>query len=274
MFRFTFAAALLGAAPVASAAVFAVSSSSYTQGSGAAIAPYSNPATAVGAPDAITGEIGGFPNILNPFSPAYETDEIVGIGLGGQITLSFPLPIAISPTQREFGVISNIGLMDTFNPPGTNTNPAGTFNANPRVVDVAVSADGLDFRPAGRVTFGLPANYFTNAGGPYAPSAPASPVVADFGQPFLGTLSTFDGLDFAATIAAFNGSGGGTWIDLDPLAVGLSSFSHVRFSIPAGGIAGSDNYALIDAIVANNALVPEPGSAAVLALLWAARRRR
>ena len=27
-----------------------------------------------------------------------------------------------SASQREFGVISNIGLIDTFNPPGTNSN--------------------------------------------------------------------------------------------------------------------------------------------------------
>lgn len=261
-----------GTAPVASAAVFAASASGYVAGSG--VGAFTNPVTATGAPDALTGEGLGFPNILSPFSPAYEVDEIVGVGRGGSITVTFPVPVRDVPGP-DFGVISNVGLIDASFPDGTSTSPAGTFNPLPRVADVAVSADGTSFTPLGRFTFDTPANYFADASNPYLGAVPAGATPADFGRPFAGSLSSFSGLNWAQALTLLNGSGGGTWIDL--AASGLTDgVAAIRFSIPAGGIAGSDDRVFLDAVVAANAAVPEPSAVlpGLLALAGLRARRR
>jgi hypothetical protein len=262
---------LSAAAPLAPAAVFATSASGYVAGSG--VGGFTNPVSATGAPDALTGEGLGFPNILSPFSPAFEADEIVGVGRGGSITVTFPVPIRDVPGP-DFGVISNVGLIDASYPDGTNTNPAGTFNPLPRAADVEVSADGNNFTPLGRFTLDNPANYFADASNPYLGAVPAGATAADFGKPFGGSLASFNGLNWAQTLTLLNGSGGGTWFDLagSGLTGGVIA---IRFSIPTAGIAGSDDRIFLDAVVAANAAVPEPSWAlSGLAVLVGLRARR
>jgi hypothetical protein len=251
------------AAPL-QAAVFVSSVSDYT--AGALSTPRTNSAAAVGAP--ATVHAGG---VLSPFNPAYANEDIVGIGAGGQITLSFATPIFDVPGP-DVGVVTNIGLIDASFPSGTATNPAGTFNALPRVADVAVSSDGTTFLPVGRVTFENPANAFTNTPNPFDLEAPANPQPADFGKPFTGTLASFGGLSWTQSLALLNGSGGGTWIDVGP--AGLASLRFVRFSIPQAGIAGSDDRFFVDAVMASNAAIPEPATLSLLAFGVAALARR
>jgi hypothetical protein len=249
------------------ASQFASSVVSYDKGTYAG--GYSTAASALGSPDATTGT--DFPNILSPFSPAYNSNQLAGIGQGGQITLSFPQPVSVI-SGLEIGVIGNIGLADASYPSGQNLNPALTFNDLPRIADVEVSFDGTDYRGVGRVNFANPANYFLNAADPYLTAPPASPVMADFGKPFAGTLATFNGLNWSQTLAALDGSGGGTWIDAS--SSGLSSFQFVRFSIPAAGITGSDNQLFIDAVSVNNAAIPEPAVLGSLLPLATVLRRK
>lgn len=277
MFRFVLHSALAaGALASVSLAATPVSSvASYTAGSG--IVGYTNPLTAVGFPDPLTGEGFGFPNILSPFSPPFESDEIVGIGAGGQITLRFDQPLQIGD-GLEFGVFTNVGLQDANYPMGTNTSPATTFDAAPRVADVEISLDGVNFVPVTRRTFDVPTNYFSDAPNPYLTNV-AGLSMADFGANFAFGLNEFSGRTWDDCLALFHGTAGGNWINVDSVIpqLGGDRFQFVRLSIPAGGIAGSDNRLFIDAVFANdNALIPEPAGllvAAALAVLNGARRR-
>ncbi len=227
---------------------------------------YDNPLAALGSPDGLTGEThAGWPNVLSPFSPAYEVDEVVQIGDGGSLTLQLAaFAVPDGTPAPELGVITNVGLMDTDWPNGIPADPAVAFGADEAVV--SVSADGVQFvalnggRP---IRFDLPAVYYLDAG-PYDAS-PGS-VVADFGQPFTpaGGLSAFDGLaGYADVLAVFAGSGGGTWLDLDQS--GLAQVGYVRFDHPADG----DPFEVDAVVVADSAVgvpVPEPSAASLAAI--------
>lgn len=269
---------------IASAASFASGVVAYTPGEGAGI--YNNPAAALGAPSALTGENESATpsfgvNVLSPFSPAYQSDEIVRVGEGGSITLRLERYIHLG-AGAEFGLIENVSLIDPDYPSGTTTNPAVVFGADNALVEV--SHDGVNFvgLTGGAPTdtlFDMPAIYFNNAGA-FDIAEPASPVVADFGKPFspAGGVSVFDGKSsYAEVIAAFDGSAGGTWLDVS--ASGLESIGYIRFSVPDDGDDSTLNTLDIDAILTNSALlggvVPEPASAlAILAPAFVARRRR
>ncbi len=257
MFRIAFSAAL-SAGVAAHAAEFVSSVADYQPGTG--VGAFVNSSAAVGSPAPLTGQSIGFPNILSPFSPAFGSDEIVGIGLNGLLQLDFAVPVS-NVAGPDFGVITNLGLADISFPNGVNSNPASTFSA-PRQAEVAVSGDGTQFISLGLVTFDAPANYFANASNPFLSSTPSPAVLADFGKPFAGSLSTFDGLDWQQTLAALDGSGGGTWLDFS--ATGLPSIKSVRFSIGATAPVGTDGKLFVDAVVANNAAVPEPAAAGML----------
>lgn len=264
----------LPAAPL-QAEVWAVRVVDYTPGTGiqqqwGTGLSYDNPLAALGGPDGVTGETyAGWPNVLSPFSPAYEVDEIVQIGDGGSLTLQLAaFAIPDGTPAPELGVITNVGLMDTDWPNGVPANPAVAFGADEAIV--SVSADGVHFVAlnAGQpIRFELPAVYSFDAG-PYATSPGA--VVADFGQPFtpVGGLSAFDGLtSYADVLGVFAGSGGGTWLDLDQ--AGLAQVGYVRFDDPADG----DPFEIDAVVVAHSAVgapVPEPPAGLLLACAFAA----
>jgi len=129
------AAALIvsaGAATAVSAATFAGGVVSYDRGDGDTT--WSNPSAAVGGPDGVSGEnpsatnYFGFPNVLSPFSGAYQGDEIVEVGEGGQLTLRLAR-YAVVGTGKRLGVVTNVGLQDSSYPGGQNFNPAKAFGA-------------------------------------------------------------------------------------------------------------------------------------------------
>ncbi len=258
--------------------VWAVRVVDYTPGSGiqqqwGTGLMYSNPLAALNGPSGLTGETyAGWPNVLSPFSPAYEVDEAVQIGDGGSLTLqlaAFALPDG-TPAP-ELGVITNVGLMDSGWPNGIPAFPAVVFGADEAIV--SVSADGAHFVALNNgepIRFELPAVYYLDAG-PYDTSP--GTVVADFGKPFTpaGGLNAFNGLaSYSDVLAVFAGSGGGTWLDLDQ--AGLPQVGYVRFEDPADG----DPFEVDAVVVANSAVgaaVPEPpaGLLAVCAFAaWAA----
>src|SRR5690606_30324209 len=146
-----------------------------------------------------------------------ESTQMSGIGVGGSITFGFDAPISLTD-QREIGIFTNSSLFDSNYPNGSASTPARTLNqdfytARPSAkIEVATVAD--DFHDLGRFILDLPSNYFANATSPYQFPAPVSPVVADFGKPFDGSLDDFDGDDFASVLSNFNESAGGTWIDV------------------------------------------------------------
>jgi hypothetical protein len=224
--RAAFGVLLAGCPSLAFAGSYAAGVVSYTPGT--AGADFQTSAAALGAPDGISGEnpaasnYFGFPNVLSPFSPAYQGDEIVQIGEGGQLTLRLANYVNVGAGKR-LGVITNAGLIDsspTFN--GGNGPIASIYGGG--TARVKVSSDNQTWVDLGLVTFNIPNLFYVNAG-PYDSAVPASPQLADFGSPFEGTLASFGGKDFAGTVDAFKVaaggySGGGTWLDLS--GTGLS----------------------------------------------------
>ncbi len=251
---------------------------SYDPGTTAA-AGLTNPDSAKRLPSGIVGEDAGFDNVLSPFNPGFEADELVSIGEGGHLTIQLR-DFAVVGAGLELGVVANVGLADASFPTGQNFSPAFAFGLDSAVVEV--SEDGQTFvalNGGAPILFDLPSIFWLNAG-PFDTSKPAGAVGADFGLPFLGSgsLGTFDGLDYASTVAAFGGSGGGTWLDLS--GTGLSQVAYVRFSVADDGNAGTSLNFELDAVVvssaATGAAVPEPAlgfGLAALAVVWLRSRR-
>ncbi len=219
-----------------------------------------NSAAALGEPDGLTGENSGFgANVLSPFSPAFEADEIVRMrGEGAGITLRLS-NFAVDTAGPELGIISNVGLIDTDFPNGEAGDPAGTFSA-PRQAQVEVSEDGIDFISLGTVIFDLPADFYLDVTDPFSSTPGSTP--ADLGKPFIGSLSDFNGLTYAEMKTLLDGSIGGTWIDIGP--AGLSQVGYVRFTT----VADNDFDFVLDSLLVADAAtgepVPEPTTLALL----------
>lgn len=255
---------------------------SYTPGG--ADARFTTPLAALGAPDGISGENPaaanfGFANVLSPFSPAFQSDEIVQVGEGGQITLQLSNYLNVGAGNR-LGVISNVGLIDSNYPNGQNGATAGAFGGGS--AQVRVSKDGSNWTDLGTVNFNIPSLYYVNAG-PFDAAAPASPVLTDFGKPFEGSLASFDGKDYAGTVNAFKVasggySGGGKWLDLS--GTGLSQVGYVQFLVPDDGNPTTNaRFALDSVSIANDAVgaaLPEPVAGLLMIAVPAIflRRRR
>ena len=293
MFRATFAGALAGVSvlsfvSLSQAARFASQVVDYSPGDiGAA---FTDPSASLGEPGAIVGSGSGFDSILSPFNGHYESTEMSGIGLGGSITFGFDSPISLT-NGREFGVFTNASLFDTNYPNGNAASPARTLDLDfyfaRRSAKIEVATAPGDFHDLGRFILDLPTNFFANSTSPYQFPAPASPVMADFGQPFEGNLADFDGDDFASVLAELNGSAGGSWIDV-PGNLGLSSIQFIRFSEPKWWLAdGSLEDSVMSvfgtptsagvyfmALSANNASVPEPASLVGVGLVMFGMIRR
>ncbi|HEV8378681.1 MAG TPA: hypothetical protein VGP99_07510 [Tepidisphaeraceae bacterium] len=264
----------LACASAAHAASYASRVISYSPGTAGTL--WQNPSAALGAASVLTGEnpnasnYFGFPNILSPFSPAYQGDEIVQIGEGGQLTLGLS-NFALVGSGKEIGIFTNVGLIDADYPNGTNTNPATHFGGGS--ANVSVSADNINWVSLGSKTFTMPSFLFPNAS-PYLTSPPPVPFIADFGLPMPNPFSCFDGHDWTKTQNCFlvsNNvwSAGGDWIDL--ASSGLSQVGYIRFEIPSDGNPDTDLRLAIDTVAINNAAVgapvPEPASLLVLPLV-------
>ena len=272
----------LACATTAHAVSYASRVVSYSPGTAGPL--WQNPSAALGAASVLTGEnpaasnYFGFPNILSPFSPAYQGDEIVQIGEGGQLTLGLS-NFALVGAGKEIGIYTNVGLIDADYPNGTNTNPATRFGGGS--ANVSVSADNINWVSLGSKTFTMPSFIFPNAS-PYLTVPPPSAFFADFGLPMPSPFSCFDGKGWMQAQDCFLvspnvWSAGGDWLNL--ASSGLSQVGYIRFEIPSDGNPGTDLRLAIDTVAINNAAVgspvPEPASLLVLplvALLFGRRR--
>ena len=239
---------------------------------------FDNPDAVLGAPQGIVSNFGYFPdNVYSVFNPHDEASALTGIGAGGQLTLQLQNYVAVSPGAFEIGVWSSVGLLDTSYPNGQAGATASALSPAASAV-VSVSADGVHWvalNGGNPITFSLPGNYYANAG-PYDTAAPTNPVLSDFGKPFTGSLSDFNGEDYSQILGTLNGSAGGTWLDLD--STGLSEVGYIRFNGVAAGTELDLSTISINSDLAGTA-VPEPGSVALLGLgacglAWHFKRRR
>jgi hypothetical protein len=230
--------------------------------------PYNNPQMAIGMP-ALFSPAGQFSTVVSMFAPAYLPEHLTGIGEGGWLVVEFEEPITNAP-DHLFGVdlivFGNAGFVDTRYPDGQTDSLGTLFGLDP--MQVSVSADGQTFVPLGNFTEGLwPTQAYLDVG-PQSPTPGQS--LSDFTRPMDPALTQADfaDLSFAQAMALYDGSGGGTPIDIS--STGLSSVRFVRIDVPE--IPDGDIVVDIDAFAA----VPEPGTAAltILAGLGAAFRRK
>jgi hypothetical protein len=271
----------LACAGSAHAASYASRVVSYAPGTASSL--WQNPTAALGPASVLTGDnpaasnYFGFPNILSPFSPAYQGDEIVQIGEGGQLTFQLSNFVQVG-AGKEIGIYTNVGLIDADYPNGTNTNPATTFGGGS--ANVSVSADNINWVPLGSRTFGMPSFLFPNAS-PYLTSPPPSVFFADFGLPMPSPFSCFDGKGWMQAQNCFLvspnvWSAGGVWLDL--ASSGLPQVGYIRFEIPSDGDPNTDLRLALDTVAINNAAVgapvPEPASLILLVAPLLFLRRR
>jgi hypothetical protein len=255
------------AVSTASAVDFASGVVGYNPGTGFAVefsAPhlgFTNPATALGQPnpDSSFGPV-------TPFNPPFLRSEIVSVGTGGSLTVSFSTPIqnnGANPYGLDFIIYGNSGFADIDYPNGLTDGGPSMLN-NPGTTHVSVSPDGVHFyllNPT--LAPGVDTLFPTDSAG-------------TFGLPVNPALGPGD---FANRTAAeiqslYAGSAGGTGFDLawavdeNNLPVYLSSISQIRVDVLTGR-AEIDGFA---------AVIPEPATASLLCagvgILWLRRRVR
>lgn len=218
--------------------------------------PFTNPQTALGQPTRFAGTPETFGAATTPFSSAYRSYEMVSIGAGGSLTLQFSEPVVdhpLNPYGIDLLIFGNSFYSIDF-AAGTAT---GAIDANIGVIEV--SANGVDYVPVtGGVDGKFPTVGYLDTTDPFAPTAGA--VLSDFTKPVNpAALASVAGLNTAQIISAYDGSGGGSGIDL--AGSGLSSISFVRILNPAGSLRTIEIDALADVRA-----VPEPTTIGLLAL--------
>jgi hypothetical protein len=218
----------------------------------------------LGEPERFTGE-GLFPAAVTPFNPPWLTSEVVSIGEGGHLTLRLSNFVQTQTAGPHLGVFTNLGLWDIDYPNGQADNPVGTLS-DIDTAFVEVSKNGSVWHSLGSHSFDIPTNGYA------APNVPS-----DFLQPFTGSLTDFNGLQYANMLTLLNGSGGGKWLDLS--SSGLDQVGYVRFSVLDDGDAlTSLNFDLDGVAISRVAIgtrVPEPGVVALIVIscsLMAIRR--
>ena len=261
---------------------------------------FNSPSAAVGKPDGITEGFAG-DNILSPFNPAGELDEVCSIGEGGHLTLALQNYVVVDadPTTKELGIFGNAGLIDASwsdaDPGNDGTGVAGSPVSllGPDVaVQIEVSRDGAagTWVNLGLVSTDMVVNYYSDASSPYLASS-AGLTEADFGLPQDGGLQDFAGMTYAEILTELGGSTGGKWLDLS--GSGLAEVGYVRFTVLDDGIEdawgddGSGNPVPIPAPVLNVEIdavsianghvgdpIPEPATIGLLCLGGVALLRR
>jgi len=221
---------------------------------------YVNPLTALGEPTRVTGA-GVWPGDVTMFNPPWMDTEIVSIGRGGHLTVKFDHPVHDNAPGTCYGldliVFGNAGFVDW------SGLAAGLFGADGG--NVRVSQDGLTWFDIVGVTVDdvWPTLGYTDTSGPYANDG-ATPT--DFTIP-VNPNADPSNKTFAELVALYNGSGGGTGIDIASTGLDWIQYVNVWVSDTAAFDVEIDGFADV---------VPEPATLALLVLGAgvALRRRR
>ncbi|HEV3383646.1 MAG TPA: putative Ig domain-containing protein, partial [Gemmata sp.] len=196
---------------------------------------YDNPNAALGGLNPVTGSFDGSNYYLTPFDPAFSSSDLVEVGAGGSLILK--LSQTASTNGYTIGVHTGFGLADADYPNGTNTDPATYFSYFQRQADVLVSADGVNWGNLGTITFNNPSNYYAGTTTDPEGLSPGVGPLANPGEPFLGSLSSFNGENWQSTLATLNGSAGGTWLNLggvtDENGNPISGVNYIEFVVPS-----------------------------------------
>jgi hypothetical protein len=203
-------ASLLALAAVPAWAAISADSAALT---GPADASFPNASAAVGP---ITGDttFGG----LNPFNPPFDPSQVVRLDAGDTLTLH--LSSAVPANGRTLGVFSSVGFADVSSDgsgqatgtigsgvaPATFDEDANGNNIYFQAV-VSVSQDGTNWFNLGGgspVAFTNPTNAYTDTtiSGYYQPLGSAA---ANTSKPFLGSIGSFSGQDYAQIKTTLDG---------------------------------------------------------------------
>lgn len=108
---------------------------------------YTNPIAALGAPSSVTPGPGSGP--VDPFSPAWQSSQLVSVGAGGSLTLHLDFPIQPDRTHPfgcDFLIFGNAGFTITNGDySGGGITDGSLFGNNTGQTRVSVSADGTNF---------------------------------------------------------------------------------------------------------------------------------
>jgi hypothetical protein len=208
---------------------FADSVVSYDAGTGVANG-YTDPTTAIGEPTRFTGE-GIWPSVVSQFNPPFMTDELVSIGIGGELILSFDEPVFDDPANPygiDLIVFGNTGFIDSAWPSGVVdgmfSNDGGQLEVSANgvtwVLVEGVAADNT-WPTCGYIDSGI---YDDHAG--TEPTNFVLPI-----DPRL-TVEDVEGVGIATLHEYYNTSGGGVPVDL--AGTGVPSISFVRITVSVG----------------------------------------
>ena len=207
-------------------AQFAAEVVEHLPGQGASGA-FADPTAALGPPTRLSGTPME-PSVVSPFQPAWRPGELVTIGAGGHLVIAFEEPVEDHP-GNPFGIDLIIFGNAFFTAADQNVPCTGALYAEGGVI--SVSSDGNDFITIeDTAADGLYPTLGYQDAHPFGSVAGSEPT--DFTRPVdpgLADLVT-DGLCWEELLLVYDGSGGGTPIDLAP--TGLESIRFVRISVP------------------------------------------
>jgi len=211
---------------------------------------YTNPQVALGMPQTNPGD--GV--VTTPFNNPFSKNDVVSVGLGGELTLQLSNEVLPTPGAPEIGVFTFQQFLQTSSG-GTNSGPTLFYPSILAHVDV--SEDGVNWvslNGGEPIAFNIPATAYQN-------SPPTEP--SNYFEPFTGGLSSLaNQTTLADTLAAYDGSAGGTWLDIS--GTELSDVDFIRFSVPSTDTFGFQLDAVTVSTAATGAAVPEPATLAML----------
>ncbi len=186
----------------------------------------------LGEPTRFTDPMGQYGGAVTPFNAPFGSNEIVTLNSGESITVKFPVQVYDHPLSEHFGadflVFGNAFYHMDFN---TGRATGGVYSEPGQI---EVSQDGITYFQilTSFADTAFPTNGYRNPTGPFDPP-PTSPIPSDFGLPVNLSFSE-TGLTLAQIVAAYNGSGGGTPVDIS--STGLPWIQYVRIHGATGGV--------------------------------------
>ncbi len=252
-------------------AQFATRVEAYEPGVGYAVEfgtnlPYTDSATALGAPSTVTpGDFGG---PVTPFAAPYLKEQLVSLGVGGSITVEFDTPIQnnpLNPFGLDLLIFGSAGFVDADWPNGVADSTGSIFSQNLGTTRVYVGNDpGNLFLLNPSLTPVVDGMFPTDGSGNF--HLPVNPALDN---------AAFGNQSLAAVRALYGGSGGGTGFDLawavdgNNQSVTLDSIRFVRVDV-LGGRSEIDAFSAV--------MVPEPSTIVLAGLggvcLFFCRRKR
>lgn len=231
---------------------FAAEVISYSAGTTAQVG-YDDASTALGGPSVSIPAWPSGVQDVTMFASAWETTQVVSIGAGGSLVVKFDHQVTDdsgNPFGLDFLIFGNEYFLDSDYPNGFSDGVSSEPGK------ISVSQDGIDWYDiAGVFADGLfPTQAYINTS--TAQGADGT-ILSDFTLPVDPSIA-WNGKSYNQILALYNGSGGGTGVDIS--STGLSWIQYVKVEQDASDTWSTE----IDAF-ADVAAIPEPVTVGLLA---------